>query len=209
MGPEPSAAQRCRSGAAVEGRPLDEHTMVERARGGDVGAFEELVRVHQDIAYRAAYLVLVDAGEAADAVQDAFMKAYRALARFTAGAPFRPWLLRIVTNEARNRRRSAGRRAGLVLRVAEDRPERDAAPSPEEAVLGNERRQALLEALGRLRDADRQIVVYRYLLDLSEGETAAALDLPRGTVKSRLSRALGRLRIELRHADALPAETAR
>src|SRR5262249_51185852 len=136
-------------------------------------------------------------------------KAYRALPRFRDGLPFRPWLLRIVANEARNRRRSQGRRANLALRAIEDRPNGDAAPSPEEAVLAPERRAVLLGAVGRLRDEERLVVTYRYFLQLSEAETAAALDVPAGTVKSRLSRALAHLRVELAQPAAVVAETGR
>ncbi len=181
----------------MEGRPLDETELVDRAKRGDVMAYEELVRRYQEIAYRTAYLLGGGASEAEDAAQEAFTKAYYALSRFRQGAPFRPWLLRIVANEARNRRRSSGRRAALALRVHEDRRPTDAAPSPEVAVLAHERRMALLQALAALRDEDRQVIQCRFLLDLSEAETAAALDCPRGTVKSRLSRALARLRAEL------------
>jgi RNA polymerase sigma-70 factor, ECF subfamily len=180
----------------VEGRPLEEAELIERARRGEVMAYEELVRRYQDVAVRAAHLIAPD-GDAEDAAQEAFVKAYAALPRFRAGSPFRPWLLRIVTNEARNRRRSAGRRTGLALRAAEDRPLGDAAPSPESAVLANESRAALVAALNLLRDEDREVIGARYFLELSEAETADSLGIPRGTVKSRLSRALGRLRAGL------------
>ena len=180
----------------MEGRPLDELELIERARGGDVAAYEELVRAYQDLAFRAACLI-GGADEAEDAVQDGFVKAYRALSRFRTGLPFRPWLLRIVTNEARNRRRAAGRRASLVVRAIEDRPADDVVSSPEEAVLAHEQHLALAAAVSRLRDDDRLVVTCRYLLQLSEAETATALDIPPGTVKSRLSRALARLRLEL------------
>jgi len=163
-------------------------------------AYEELVRRYQDVAVRTAYVVGGSADDAEDAAQEGFVKAYAALGRFRSGAPFRPWLLRIVANEARNRRRSAGRRATLAVRLAEDRPSSDAAPSPEVAVLAQETRTALLEALNALRDDDREVIGARYFLELSEAETANALSIPRGTVKSRLSRALGRLR------DRLPAD---
>jgi RNA polymerase sigma factor (sigma-70 family) len=152
---------------------------------------------------RTAYLACGDASEAEDAAQEAFVKAHAALPRFRAGAPFRPWLLRIVANEARNRRRSAGRRSGLALRVAEDRPSGDAAPSPEAAVLLAETRRGLLAAVEGLRDEDRLVIGCRYFLELSEAETAEALDVPRGTVKSRLSRALGRLRASLEGSPAV------
>jgi RNA polymerase sigma factor (sigma-70 family) len=186
----------------VEGRPRDESDLVEQARGGDARAYEELVKMHQGIAFRTAYLVAGSAEEAEDAAQQAFVKAYRALGRFRRGAPFRPWLLRIVTNEARNRRRAAGRRTSLALRVAADDTSGGAAPSPEGDLLGSERRRLLLDALGRLREEDQLVVACRYFLDLSEEETAETLGWRRGTVKSRLSRALARLRTELEEVSA-------
>jgi RNA polymerase sigma-70 factor (ECF subfamily) len=163
---------------------------------GDVGSYEELVRRYQDVALRTAYLVAPEA-DAADAVQDAFVKAYTALDRFRDGAPVKPWLLRIVANEGRNRRRSAARRAGLAERAARIDAPAGAPDSPETAFLAAETRQTLLAALSALRDEDREVIGARYLLDLSEAETAETLGLPRGTVKSRTSRALGRLRTVL------------
>jgi RNA polymerase sigma-70 factor (ECF subfamily) len=186
---------------AVEGRPLEDDgrrdaDLIDRARRGDVVAYEQLVRSYQDVALRTAHLFAPD-GDADDAVQDAFVKAYAALGRFRAGAPFRPWLLRIVANEARNRRRSAGRRAGLALRSAEDRRPDDAASSPESAVLAGEQREWLLAAVNGLRADDRDVIAARYFLELSEAEAAELLGVPRGTIKSRLSRALVRLRAGL------------
>ncbi|HEY7281642.1 MAG TPA: sigma-70 family RNA polymerase sigma factor [Actinomycetota bacterium] len=185
----------------MEGRPLEEAELVGRARAGDAAAYEELVRMHQQIAMRTAWLVTRNATEAEDAVQEGFVKAYRALDRFREGAAFRPWLLTIVANEARNRRRSVARADRLALRVAEVRPSGDAAPSPEAAALLDEERTMLVEALNALREEDRLVVGYRFLLGLSEAETAAALGVPMGTVKSRLSRALVRLRSTLSETD--------
>jgi RNA polymerase sigma factor (sigma-70 family) len=182
----------------VEGRPLEDVDLIERARDGDVRAYGDLVERYRDIAFRTAYLITRSAADAEDAAQEAFVKAYYALGRFRTQSPFRPWILRIVANEARNRVRSARRREGLVLRVAEDRPSGGAAPSPETAALDRERDEALLAAMARLSEPDRQIIACRFLLDLSEAETADTLGIRRGTVKSRLSRALGRLR------DVLP-----
>ena len=181
----------------VEGRPLDESELIERSQRGDLAAYGELVRRYQEVAVRVAYLCCRDAVEAEDAAQEAMIKAHAAISRFRAGAPFRPWLLRIVANEARNRRRSAGRRDGLALRVAEDRPSHDAAPSPEAAVLASEQRATLLSAVDGLGFDDRMVLGCRYFLDLSEAETAEALGVPRGTVKSRSARALRRLRDQL------------
>lgn len=175
-------------------RPLDEAGLVERARRGDLDAWETLVRTHQGIAFRTAYLLAGNAADAEEAAQDGFVKAYRALGRFRRGAPLRPWLLRIVANEARNRRRSASRRERLALRAAhEDRPG-DAVPSPEAALLARESHERLLAAVEALPEEHRDAVACRYLLELSEEETAAALGIRKGTVKSRLSRALARLR---------------
>ena len=181
----------------MEGRPLEDAELVVRAQRGDVDAYEALVGRYQDVAFRVAYLISRDAADAEEATQEAFVKAFRALARFRRGAALRPWLLRIVANEARNRRRAAGRRAGLTLRIAQDRRSGGAAPSPEAAVLAAERHDRLLAAVNRLRDDDRLVISYRYLLDLSEADAAEALNWPRGTVKSRLSRALGRLRVAM------------
>ncbi len=155
------------------------------------------MRTHQGIAFRTAYVLAGSAADAEEAAQDGFVKAYRALGRFRRGAPFRPWLLRIVANEARNRRRSAARRERLSLRAAAEARPGDAVPSPEAALLSGESNEQLLAAVERLSDEQRDAIACRYFLDLSEEETAAALRVRRGTVKSRLSRALERLREEL------------
>jgi RNA polymerase sigma factor (sigma-70 family) len=177
----------------VEGLSAGDAETVERARRGDAAAYAELVQRYTEMAFRTAYLVTGSAADAEDAAQDAFVKAYWALPRFRAGGSFRAWLLRIVGNEARNRRRAAGRRAALELRLASGlRAAAD--PSPEAAAEASEERRALVGALNRMTEEDRQVISCRYLLQLSIEETAAALDIPEGTVKSRLSRALGRLR---------------
>jgi len=177
--------------------PLEEAILVEQACHGDVNAYDVLVRRYQALATRAAYLILGDAAEAEDAAQEAFVKAYYALARFQASRPFRPWLLRIVTNEAHNRHAADSRRAALMLRAAEIQGDGEASISPEAASLHAEQRTALLRALAALTADDRLIIIYRYFLDLSEAEMADTLDCPRGTVKSRLARARGRLRATL------------
>jgi RNA polymerase sigma-70 factor (ECF subfamily) len=159
-----------------------------------------LVARHQTVAFRTAYVICGDAAEAEDAAQEGFMKARAALDRFRPDAPFRPWLLQIVANEARNRRRAAGRRFALAGRVAATES-RAPVPLPEaEALAGSDRRE-LAEALARLAPEHRQVVTLRYLLDLSEAECAAALGCRPGTVKSRLSRALAKLRAELEGID--------
>ena len=184
----------------MEGRPLEEADLVERAKSGDADAYAEIVRRFEEVAFRTAYLIIGDTDDAADAAQEAFVKAHGALGRFRAGAAFRPWLLRIVANEARNRRRASGRRQALVLRTAAAHASAGAAPSAEAAVLGVERRRILVEALNRMRDEDRLVIACRYFLDLTEAETAHVLGVRRGTAKSRLSRALARLRMTLAEA---------
>ncbi len=169
--------------------------MVGRPR--DLESYDQLVREHQGIAFRTAYVITGSAADAEEVVQDAFVKAYRARGRFRSGAPFRPWLLAIVANEARNRRRATGRRARLSLQLAEERPSGGAAPSPEVALLAREERAELLAAVDRLGEEQRAAVACRYFLGLSEAETAAVLGCRPGTVKSRLSRALARLEEDL------------
>ena len=166
-----------------------------RARDGDLDAFEVLVARHTALAHRTA--VLLGAGaDAPDVVQEAFVKAYRALGSFRGDAPFRPWLLRIVTNETLNAHRSARRRSGAELRVRPDRPD-GSVESAEAAALRSERHGLLVAAVRELPEKYRLVVTCRYFLDLGEEETATVLGWPRGSVKSRLSRALGRLRVRL------------
>jgi RNA polymerase sigma-70 factor (ECF subfamily) len=190
-------------GPSSEGTDVE---LVELARRGGVHAYGRLVERYRDVAFRTAYLVCRNAADAEDAAQEAFVKAYYALDRFRADRPLRPWILRIVTNEARNRRRSAGRRERLALRAAE-RGGEEAAPSPEIAITTAETRRALLGALETLPERERIVVAYRYLLDLSEAEAAAALGIRPGTAKSRLSRGLRRLRAAM-PADERPTGDA-
>jgi RNA polymerase sigma factor (sigma-70 family) len=176
---------------------LDESDLVKRAKRGDVSAYEQIVERYQEPVFRAAYLVTRSAADAQEAAQDAFVKAYAALGRFRSGSPLRPWLMKIAVNESRNRLRAAGRREALALRAAAERQAEGADPSPETAVLTAERRRALLAAVDELREEDRLVISCRFFLDLSERETAEVLGWRQGTVKSRLSRALDRLRESL------------
>ena len=173
---------------------MEDAELVERAQQGDLDAYGDLVRHYQELAVRAAYFILGDPDEAEDAAQEAFVKGYYALDRFQSEAPFRPWLLRIVANEARNLRKAAQRRAGRLARAAGEISLGATAPSAEALALAQVQREALLEALTDLREEDRLVIAYRYLCELSEAETAEALGWARGTVKSRQSRALARLR---------------
>jgi RNA polymerase sigma-70 factor (ECF subfamily) len=177
------------------GGRTDEAELVRRARAGDREAFGALVGQHQRTALRTAFAVCGTEGEAEDVTQEAFVKAFRALQRFREGEPLRPWLMRIVANEAKNRRRSRGRRERLAVRAAAMAP--GAPGSTEDLALGAIKAAQLRAALARLDERDRAVIALRYFGGLSEAETASALDVPVGTVKSRLSRALDRLRVEL------------
>jgi len=185
----------------------EEQTLIAAAKAGDQRAYGQLLERHHAVAFRAAYLVAGSAADAEDATQEACMKAWLAMSRFRPDAPFRPWLVRIAINEARNRRRGAGRRATLLLRLQEHPPHghtgaSDSAPSAEaEAVAAADRAQ-LSAAVGRLREDDQLVIAARYFLGLSEAETAIALGLRRGTVKSRLSRSLARLQAQLEEGGA-------
>jgi RNA polymerase sigma factor (sigma-70 family) len=178
--------------------------LVERARTGDVGAFSELVERDRHPALRLAYGIAGD--EAEDAVQDAFVKAFRKLHTFRpelgrTGSAFRPWLFTIVANEARNRRRSMTRRTALELRIRAQPPAIGVASDV--VAMEHEQRERLVAAVNQLSDDHREVVALRFFAGLSESETADALDCPRGTAKSRLSRALDALR------DALGEEVTR
>ena len=143
---EPVAGER--HNRPVASRPPDEQRLLERARCGDAAAYEDLVRAHQQTAFRTACLFAGSAADAEEAAQDAFLKAWDALPRFRPGAPFRPWLLAIVANEARARQRAAGRREAWTVRAAREATvSGEAAPSPETALLTRERRDELLGAL--------------------------------------------------------------
>src|SRR5690349_8080874 len=172
---------------------LDDAAAVARARTGDVDAYEILVVRYTTPAHRAA--VLLGAGaDADDVVQEAFVKAYRQLAHYQGRSGFRPWLLAIVANETRNVHRSRRRRDGLVLRAASRVEPEASVADPAESAVEVERRRYLVERIRLLDPRDQEVLTCRFLLDLSESETATMLGLAKGTVKSRTSRALTRLR---------------
>jgi RNA polymerase sigma factor (sigma-70 family) len=177
---------------------VHEAGLILRARDGDHDAYAQLVRDHQVIAMRvAAYAG--DSGAAEDAVQEAFVKAYLSLGRFDISRPFRPWLLAIVANEARSRVRTSRRADLLVERLAALTDHRTT-DSPEDVVLARIGMTRLTGALAALREDDQNTLALRFVLDLGEAETAAVLGCRVGTVKSRTSRALGRLRGALEEA---------
>lgn len=174
-------------------RMVDDDELIALARAGDLEAYGALITRFTAPAHRLAVL-LGGGADADDVVQEAFVKAHAALGTFREGAPFRPWLLRIVANETKNTIRSRGRREGLALRVPAQRLKPD---DPEAEFLAAERRTTLLTEIEKLPEKERQVLICRYFLDLTEAETADVLACPRGSVKSRTSRALTKLRTAL------------
>lgn len=170
----------------------DDTTAVAAAAEGDHAAFGALVERYQQVAFRAAWLITRDAQDAEDVAQEAFVRAYRQLHTFRPGEPFRPWLLRIVQNQALNTVRSRNRRSGLLGRFAAVAPR--TAPAPHEEVAAAAESSQLLAAISRLSPDDQKVLHLRYFLDLPQREIATALGRPPGTVKSRLHRAGARLR---------------
>ena len=140
----------------------DERRLIAAAKAGDQRAYAQLLERHQAVAFRAAYLITGSTAEAEDATQEACVKAWLALRRFRPAAPFRPWLVRIAINEARNRRRGAGRRATLVLRLGKSSAGARPARSAEAAALAAEERVRLACAVGRLGENDQLVIAARY-----------------------------------------------
>lgn len=166
--------------------------LVAAARQGDAAAWETLVRQHQTPVFRLAYLIVGDAHAAEDIAQETFLRAFRSLHRFDAARPLRPWLLQIATRLAYNQRRSAGRYFAALQRLFQSTP---ASAVRQEAHVAHEESNTLWQAIRCLGRADQEIIYMRYYLELSEVETAAALGIAQGTVKSRLHRATQRLRM--------------
>jgi RNA polymerase sigma-70 factor (ECF subfamily) len=163
----------------------DERARVRGAQRGSASDLEALFRMHWPRAFRAAYLVTHDAGAAEDIAQESFLAAIRALDRFDRRRPFGPWLHRIVVNRAIDWTRARRLRGEVELS--------DSVPAPE-AARGD---GGTFAALTRLSPEHRAVIVMRYLLEFTPGEIAEALDLPRGTVNSRLRRGLDALEDEL------------
>jgi len=170
---------------------LDESQLIQRAANGDTTAWEPLVVAHQEAIFRFAYLLLGDPDDAEDIAQETFLRAWDHLKRFDTARPLRPWLLTITSNLASNRRRSIGRYISALTRAFRDDP---VPPNIEEKSLQRIEADHLWKAVKQLTFTDQQIVYLRYFLDLSVTETADVLRVAEGTVKSRLSRALDKLR---------------
>ena len=170
---------------------MDESTLICRAANGDAAALEPLMLAHQEAVFRLAYLLLGDPDDAEDIAQETFLRAWDHLKRFDDTRPLRPWLLSITSNLASNRRRSAGRYLSALTRAFQNEP---APATIEEKNVQHTESSALWKAVQSLNLTDRQIVYLRYFLDMTVSETAQALRIAEGTVKSRLSRALEKLR---------------
>lgn len=171
---------------------MNEADQILLAQQGHEGAWATLVQQHQELLFRLAYLMLGDADEAADVAQEAFIRAFHALGRFDPARPLRPWLLQIAKNLARNRRRSVRRYLAAVGRWWQASPNQDEEPTA--ATMRTQEAQALWQAVQQLQMSDQEVIYLRYFLELSVADTATALGVAEGTVKSRLSRALIRLR---------------
>ncbi len=172
--------------------PVIDLVTFRRAQRGDQEAFAEIVRALQRPALRLATVVAGDPTEAHDIVQDAFVRAFGALASLRSHDALRPWVMRAVANQAKNARRGRQRRERRHLRVAGARvaePE-----TTEQAALSGLMGEQVMRALRLLPGRDRQVLACRYLAELNERETAEVLGVPAGTVKSRTARALERLR---------------
>jgi RNA polymerase sigma-70 factor (ECF subfamily) len=171
---------------------VGEAALVRAAQRGSGEAVEELFARHWRPAYRAALLVTGDAAAAEDITQEAFLSALRALPRFDLRRPLRPWLHRIVVNRAIDWSRARAHRAEVSADVV---GENVAEPGVSGGGHGDGHGlgEDVMDALHRLGPEQRAVIVLRYVLDFTPGEIAAALDLPRGTVNSRLRRGLDAL----------------
>src|SRR5215210_3893529 len=176
----------------ARGEQIEEAELISRAREGSDAAWHSLVLAHQDAIFRLAYLLLGDRDEAEDVAQDTFIRAYHALSTFDDTRPLRPWLIAIATNLVRNRRRSLGRYLAAIRRSIQ--------AEPQPVVTLGERTgqeweaQTLWQAVRRLKAVEQEVIYLRYFLEMSEADMANALQVAPGTVKSRLHRAVARLR---------------
>jgi RNA polymerase sigma-70 factor (ECF subfamily) len=191
MSTEELAVQDVVAGKLRVGRPLSRRTdaaLVRATQRGDADAVEELFRRHWPAAHRAAWLVVHDAAAAEDIAQEAFVSALRALDRFDRRRPLGPWLHRIVVNRAIDWARARALRPEAAA---------DVLPEPMAPAASVEVGDEIVAALADLGPEHRAVVVLRHLLGYTPGEIATMLDLPRGTVNSRLRRALDALALAL------------
>ena len=210
--------------AAIAYDKLSDLELAQRISTGDKGAFELLMRRHNQILYRAARSILKDDAEAEDAVQEAWLLAYRAIGNFRGDAKLSTWLVRIVVNEAIARRRKRNRGAEVIQLSGETQEDREAVEEnvnqtlpeqPEHAARRAQTRRLLEAKIDELPDAFRTVFVLRALEELSVEESAVALGIPEATVRSRFFRARALLRealskeIDLAYGDAFAFAGAR
>jgi RNA polymerase sigma-70 factor (ECF subfamily) len=176
----------------IHGDDIVQPDVIERALQGDETAFRLLVDEHREAVFRLAYLLLGDADDAEDVAQETFIRALRYLHRYDSKRALRPWLLSITANLARNRRRSLGRYWAALQRLAGQTSAESTAP--EMLSMQALESHALWQAVRRLTHTEQEVIFLRYFLELSVAEAAEALGVQPGTVKSRLHRALKRLR---------------
>ena len=185
------------------GKDLPDTEIARRIAAGDREAFELLMRRYNQTLYRTARSILKDDAEAEDAVQEAYILAYRAIGAFRGEAKLSTWLIRIVANEAIARSRKRKRRAEIIQLSGEPELDADAAEvnmneatpeQPEHAALRAESRRLLEAKIDALPDAFRTVFVLRALEELTVEETAATLGIPEATVRTRYFRAKGLLR---------------
>jgi RNA polymerase sigma-70 factor (ECF subfamily) len=173
--------------------------LVARSLRGDHESFADLVRPHERVAFRLAAAITGRPADAEEAMQNGFVKAFRSLHRFRAGASFRPWLLRIVVNEAHNVRRSERRHARLPMRAA--RMHAPAVEGADEPVLARKEVDSVLGALKRLSDSDRITVALRYFAELPDADAARVVGTSPEAYRVRLVRARRRLHLLLEERD--------
>lgn len=174
---------------------LDEQALVTQALEGDPAAWEAIVAGHQEVVFRLAYLHLGTAADAQDVAQETFIRAWRHLEQFDRARPLRPWLLGIAANQARNRKRAAGRYLAALHRLLQAEPPKEV--FMDSASGRRQEAERLWQAVRTLRPADQQVIYLRFFLELDVAETAQALAVAPGTVKSRQHRALERLRARI------------
>jgi RNA polymerase sigma-70 factor (ECF subfamily) len=209
---------------AIDGKTPDSE-LVRRVAAHDHEAFRVLMRRHNQMLYRAARSILKNEAEAEDAVQEAYMQAYRAMGSFRGDAKVSTWLVRIVVNESITRLHKHSRRAEIIrldgeesqpdLQSSEDSMNESSPEQPERAAVRSETRRLLESKIDELPDAFRAVFVLRGVEEMSVEEAAAALDIPEATVRTRFFRARGLLReslsreLDLAHGDAFSFAGAR
>ena len=166
-----------------------EANLIQQARQGDAAAWELLVRQHQEAVFRLGYLLLRNTKDAEDVAQEAFVRAFLALDKFDTERPLRPWLLQITRNLAKNKLRSLSRYWHMMKHWWQEQ-----VPITEPQQMRRDESAQLWQAVQQLKPKAQEVIYLRYFLEMSEAETAVALDIPPGTVKSRLHRALKQLK---------------